>query len=396
MQAYKKLSALFIIVCLVSLLSVGVAQEAAPSQQEPVAAGSGEEGAPAFPYVAEITGDNVNVRSGPGTNYYRSGELDTGARVKVVASKFSWSQIVPPEGSFSWISKQYVSLDTANPTVGTVTGDNVRVYAGSPYREPIHSDTPQLKLNTGDKVKLMGEEKDDYYKIVPPSGAYLWVSTKYTEPLGPVGEVPLVAEKPAEAEGPTAKADDLPTDIRVETMKLKEYYDLQKQSEAERAKPLEQQNYTAIKRALLEMAKRKESGKAARYAEFAVGQIERYELALSVGEELKLQDEHLKKIHQRIEKNRIEKLAQVKELGRFTVIGQFQTSNIYDPLAEPIRYRIIDDSGRTACYAVARGSAAGMNLSQFVGRKVGLKGTIEPHPQTKGALLTFTEIEELK
>ena len=144
------------------------------------------------------------------------------------------------------------------------------------------------------------------------------------------------------------------------------------------------------------MADRKEAGKAMRYAEFSIRQIERYETALSVGEELKLQDEHLKKIEQQIEKNRIEKLAQVKELGRFAVIGQFQTSNIYDPLAEPIRYRIIDESGRTACYAVAAGSAAKMDLNKFVGQKVGLTGTIEPHPQTKGALLTFTKIEKLK
>jgi len=395
MQAYKKLPALFIIVCLVSLVSIGFAQEAAPSQQETVATGSGDEGAPAFPYIAEITGDNVNVRSGPGTNYYRCGRLDSTARVKVVGSKFSWSQIVPPAGSFSWISKQYVSVDAANPTVGTLTGDGVRVYAGSPYKEPIHSDTPQLKLNTGDKVMLMGEEKGDYYKIVPPSGAYLWASTKYTQPLGAVGKVPLVVEKPAKREEPPAKAK-VPTDIRLETVKLREYYALQKQIEAERAKPMEQQNYTAIKRALLEMADRKEAGKAMRYAEFSIRQIERYETALSVGEELKLQDEHLKKIEQQIEKNRIEKLAQVKELGRFAVIGQFQTSNIYDPLAEPIRYRIIDESGRTACYAVAAGSAAKMDLNKFVGQKVGLTGTIEPHPQTKGALLTFTKIEKLK
>jgi hypothetical protein len=313
----------------------------------------------------------------------------------VVGSKFSWSQIVPPSGSFSWISKQYISVDAANPVAGIVTGDNVRVYAGSPDREPIHSETPQLKLSTDDKVKLMGEEKGDYYKIVPPSGAYLWVSTKYTQPLGSVGRVPLVAEKSAKAEKKPAEAE-APTDVRLETVKLREYYALQKQIEAEKAKPMEKQNYTAIKRALLEMAKRKETGKASRYAEFAVGQIERYETALSVGEELKLHDERLKKVYQRIEKSRIEKLAQVKELGRFAVIGQFQTSNIYDPLAEPIRYRIIDDSGKTACYVVAAGSAAKMDLNKFVGQKVGLTGTIEPHPQTKSALLTFTKIEKLK
>jgi len=394
MQAYKKFPVLFIIVCFVSFAAVSIAQEAAPSQQQSAAAGS-EENTPAFPYIAETTSGNVNVRSGPGTNYYRCGLLNTGTKVKVVGSKFSWSQIVPPEGSFSWISKQYVSVDAANPTVGTVTGDGIRVYAGSPDREPIHSEVPQLKLNTNDKVTLIGEQAGDYYKIVPPAGAYLWVSTSYTRPLGPVSEVPMAVEKPAQTEQPSAPVE-VPVDTSFEAMKLKEYYNLQSQIEAERAKPMEQQNYTAIKTALLEMAGRKDAGKAARYAEFAVGQVECCESALSVGEKLKAQDEQFKEIQRQIEKTRIEKLAQVKELGRFAVMGQFQTSNIYETQAEPIRYRIIDDSGRTACYAEAAGSAVGMDLSKFVGQKVGLIGTIEPHKQTKGALVTFTAIEELK
>lgn len=393
MQSHSNLFNLFALVCLVSLASISVAQKAVTSPEESVSAGAVEESVPAFPYVAEITGDNVNIRSGPGTNYYRCGKLNRAIRVKVVGSKFSWSQIVPPAGSFSWISKQYVSVDADNPTIGTVTSDGVRVYAGSADREPIHSETPQLKLSTGDEVTLMGEEEGDYYKIVPPTGAYLWVSTKYTKPLGPVGEVGLVVEQKVKTEEPPVVAL---TDIRLEAMKLKEYYALENQIQAERIKPWPKQNYGAIKRALLEIASHKEAGKAARYSEFAARKIERFEFALAVGEEVKLQDKQLQKIQERIEKARITKLSQVPELGRYAVIGQFQTSHIYGPEAEPIRYRIIDDSGKTTCYAVAAGSATKIDLSKLVGRKVGLVGTIEPHPQTKGALVQFTEIVELR
>ena len=45
-----------------------------------------------------------------------------------------------------------------------------------------------------------------------------------------------------------------------------------------------------------ELASIKDAGKAARYAAFAVGQVERCELALSVGEQLKVQDERLMEI----------------------------------------------------------------------------------------------------
>jgi len=377
MQSHTKIINFFILVCLISL---AFAQEAAGE----------EESIPSFPYVAEITDDNVNIRSGPGTNYYRCGKLNAGNRVEVVASKHSWSHIVPPAGSFSWISKQYVSVDPSNPSVGTVTGDAVRVYAGSDLLKPIHSTTVQLQFNKGDKVRLMGEEMGDYYKIAPPTGAYLWVLTQYTKPLGPVGEVPLLVESKAEPEA------DIPTSIAVESEKLKEYYALAEQIEAERAKPMAQQNYAKVKKALAGLAGIREAGKAARYSEFAIKQIERYELALAVDKEVQLQDSQLQHIFERIEKARAIKLTQVPELGGFTAVGQFQTSKIYGPEEELKHYRIIDDSGQTVCYALPEGSASQVDLSKLVGRRVGLVGTVEPHPQTKSALVRFTKITELK
>jgi uncharacterized protein YgiM (DUF1202 family) len=387
---------LFILVCLISLASVGFGQEAATSPQRSISAGEAKETELAFPYVAEITDDNVNIRSGPGTNYYYCGKLRAGDRVKVVASKYSWSHIVPPAGSFSWISKQYVSVDLDNPSVGTVTGDAVRVYAGSDLLKPIHSTTMQLHLNKGDKVRLMGQEMDDYYKIAPPTGAYLWVLTQYIKPLGAVGEVPLLVEPQTEPKPEAGIPAVVPTSIPVESEKLKEYYALAEQIEAERAKPMAQQNYVNFKKSLAEIAGNKETGKAARYSEFAIKQIERYELASAVDKEVQLQDSQLQRIRERIEKARATELAQVPELGAFVVIGQFQTSEIYGPEEELKHYRIIDDSGQTICYALPESSASLVDLSEFVGRKVGLVGTVEPHPQTKSALVRFTEITELK
>jgi len=387
MQSHTKFINLFILVCLISLASVGFGQEAATSPPESVSAAEVEE---TFPYVAEITDDNVNIRSGPGTNYYRCGKLNAGDRVKVVASKHSWSHIVPPAGSFSWISKQYVSIDPDNPGIGVVTGDAVRVYTGSDLLKPIHSTTVQLHLNKGDKVRLMGEEMGDYYKIAPPTGAYLWVLTQYTKLLGPVGEVPLIVE-------PQAKPPEVvPRSISVDSGKLKEYYALAEQIEAERAKPMAQQNYAKVKKALDELAGNKEAGKAARYSEFALKQVGRFELALAVDKEVRLQDSQLQDICERIEKSRAAELAQVPELGGFTAVGQFQTSEIYGPEEELKHYRIIDDSGQTVCYALPEGSASQVDLSKLVGRKVGLVGTVEPHPQTKNALVRFSEITELK
>lgn len=394
MQSHTKVIYLFILVCSISIASVGLAQEAATSPQGSASAAKAEGNEPSFPYVAEIIEDNVYIRSGPGTNYYYCGKLNTGDKVKVVASKYSWSHIVPPASSFSWISKQYVSIEPNNPGTGVVTGNTVRVYAGSDFLKPMHSTTVQLELNSGDKVELMGEEMDDYYKIAPPTGAYLWVLTQYTKPLGTVGKVEVIVEPNTKPEANTVAV--VPATISIESEKLKEYYTLAEQIKAEQAKPIAQQNYAKIKKALAELAGNKEAGKAAHYAEFAIKQIERCELALAVDKEIQLQDSQLQHISEQIEDACATKLKQVPELGRFAAIGQFQTSKIYGPEESLKHYRIIDDSEQTVCYALPEGAASQMDLSKFEGRKVGLVGTVEPHPQTKGALVRFTEITELE
>ncbi len=380
----------FIIVILASLVSISFAQQAPVVPERPASANDvNAVNILSFPYVAEITGDNVYVRSGPGTNYYDCGKLNKDNRVEVVSSQFSWSRIVPPSGSFSWISMQYVNIDPNNPAVGIVSGDSVRVYAGSDTVKPLYSTTLQLKLNQGDKVRLLGEEEDNYYKITPPTGAYLWVSTEYTRPLGPIGEVEITTEPKAESSDTTMV---VATNLSVEAEKLKEYYALEKQIQTERAKSIDQQNYANIKKALAEIARNKEAGKTARYCEFAIKQVERLELALAVAKEVQLQNAQLQQTKVRIEKARMTRLDEYQELGRFAVVGQLEKFETYGPG----HYRIVDDSGKTICYALPSGSAAEMDLDKFVGKKVGLAGTIEPHLDTEGALVRFTDIVELK
>ena len=381
MQSYIKL---FAIVILTSLVSVGFAQEAATTPSGPAEAET-----PAFPYMAEITGDNVYVRSGPGTNFYYCGKLNKGDKVKVIGKQFSWARIVPPAGSFSWIYMQYVSIDPDNPTVGTVTGDRVRVHAGSDHLKPLYSKTLQGKLDKGDKVKLLGEQMDNYYKIAPLSFSYLWVSINFTKPLKEVKEVTKTVEPPV-VEPTTEPNEVVPEPVSPETS-LEKYRALKEQFEAERAKPIDQQNYADIKEALIKIAGNKTAGKAARYAEFVLKQIKDFELVLEVSKAVRLQNEQLQNIRERIDKARATRLAEFEDLGRFAVVGQLQTFTTYGPG----HYRIIDKSGKTICYALPSGRVSKVKLSRLIDQKVGLVGTIEPHRQTANALVRFTEIAEL-
>jgi uncharacterized protein YgiM (DUF1202 family) len=340
-----------------------------------------------FPYIAELTEDNVNIRSGPGTNFYSCGKLNNTDKVEVVATQLGWSQIVPPSACFAWISKQYVTTDANEPNVGTVNADAVRVYAGSESLKPIHSTTVLVKLNRGDKVALFGQQEGDYLKIAPPPGSYLWISTNYTKPIGPASAVEHPAPTPAL----------VPTNLSVEAQKLTEYYTLEKQLSAEKEKPLEQQNYEALKKAFVEIAGNKEAGKAARYGEFAIKQIEQCELAQRVSTEVGLQDAQFEQTKQKIEQAREAKLAQMKDLSKFAVIGQLQVSSIYGPEEQTRRYRLIDAStGKNLCYAQPTGPAVSIDMTKFIGQQVGLVGTIETAPQVSSVLVRFTEVEEIK
>jgi hypothetical protein len=378
---------LFIIISAV-LVSLGFTQPSAAADSDQQVDTS------SFPYTAEIIGDDVYVRSGPGTNFYHCGKLNKGEKVKVVDKQFSWSRIVPPAGSFSWISMDYVTISPGDPSVGTVTGDNVRVYAGSDFVKPLYSTTLQGKLSKGEKVKLLGEQMDRYYKIAPPPFAYLWVSTQFTKPLPkPVVVTPPAPTTPETKIEPNEPAEvNAPVEIKQEPeapkTPLERYEQLKGQVDAERAKPMDQQNYTELKKELLEIANDKEAGNAARYAQFVVGQIEGYELALAVVKEVKLQNEQLEKINAKIEKAKETKLAEIENMGKFAVVGVFQTYLTYGPG----NYRIVDTDGKMICYALPAGAAAQMDLSGFIGQKVGLIGTIEPHLPTKKALVRFTQI----
>lgn len=375
---------LVIFVCFMSLSALSFAQQGTPSTAD---------AAVSLPYIAEITGDNVYIRSGSGTNYYQCGKLNKGDKVKVISHQFSWSRIIPPAGSFSWISKRFVRLDPNVPTAGVVTGDSVRVWIGSEKYKPMHSTTNMVKLDKGEKITLLGQQQDDYYKIAPPAGEYRWVSTEFTKRLA-ASETPAVAAEPV-VETPV-KTERTAESKVLKDKNLEKYYILAERVKAQQGKPFDEQNYGELKKALSKIAANKKAGKAARYAQFTLKQIERCELAMEVDKTVKLQDTQLKQVQAGIDKAYAARLLEIEDLGRYVVVGKLKILTTY--AAEPAkkRYQIIDDSGKILCLALPSGLAKQLDLSEYMNQRVGLIGTIHQHPQTSGAMVLFTEIIKLK
>ena len=391
------IQALVVLLGVVLILSgTGWAQNDVNQPAKPVVTGVAPKApeTPGSSYLAEVMGNDVRIRSGPSTNHYQCGKLYKGDRIQVVKAEQDWVCIVPPPGCFSWIPMQYVSINLDNPTMGIITGDNVRIYAGSDYVEPMYSTSEQVRLFRGDSVKLLGEEKDDYYKIAPPQGAYLWVSNEFVQRAQPAADRAIVQIGPAQQ--PTGQTPQVQTQPATESELLDAYYALSKLVKAEHDKPMAEQNYAEVKEKLLAIAQNKVAGKAARYADFTFKQVERFELAGTVAKEIELQSKELSKVTEKIDEARQTRLAQIQDFGKFAVIGKLESSSLYGTNDQIKRYRILDGAGKTICYIAPTGAAVGQDLSKLIGKKVGLVGQIEPHEATARAFIKFTEIVPLE
>jgi hypothetical protein len=346
-----------------------------------------------YPYSGQITGNDVWVRSGPGMNFYQCARFYQNEVVEVLGEQAGWSRIIPPKDASCWVAMQYVAVSMLDPHSGIVTGDGVGAYAASDTVAPLHSTEKLALLRRGDKVNLLGQEKEGYLKIMPPRGSSLWVSSKYVQQITRPADA--AGSRSGQAQPGLAAATGPAAEPTAEAQRLKDFAGLQDKFNGERAKPLAEQDYTAIKRSLTDLANDTSAGKAAQYARRLLEQVANCELAKQTAGELDQQDKLLKTARERIDKAHEKLISENPNMGRFCVIGKLETSTIFSGGTQAKRFRVTDDAGKTLCYAEAIGAAAGTDLTGFVGQKVGLVGTIKPYPAISGALAEFTEIVKL-
>ncbi len=350
-----------------------------------------------FPYIAEVTGANINVRSGAGTNYYSCGKISEPMRVVVVDQKYIWSKILPPQGSFSWIYKQYVKLDPNNKRRGTVTAHDVSVYAGAIRRDPVRCETVQLKLNTGDVVEIIGSPDGDYYKIVPPEGASLWTSSQYLKFVRDAAEIELKAPA-ASPKSPNAKTpvpEPIAQQVTPQNRMLENYYDLVRQFEDEKAKPLTQQDYSSVKTKLEKMTSDPNAGEAGSYAKYLLKQIAKCQLGQDSQKKLGEQQKNLEKVLSEINEQWAKRKAKITSLGKFAVTGILKPSMVYKANVMSKRFLIFDKANNPICYAEPTGDALAVDFKDFTGMAVGLTGDIRADSQSNLALVTFEKIEKI-
>ncbi|HEY5313613.1 MAG TPA: SH3 domain-containing protein [Pirellulales bacterium] len=138
-----------------------------------------------FPYAAYVNADEVNVRSGPGDNYYPVMKLNRGDRVEVFRhDPGGWYAVRPPEGAYSWVLAEFIKPGENN--LGVVSGERVVARVGSSFSDV--RDVIQVRLDRGETVEILeakrfntGPGAQTWYKIAPPAGEFRWISGKFVE-----------------------------------------------------------------------------------------------------------------------------------------------------------------------------------------------------------------------
>ena len=358
------------------------------------------------PYLGVITGDNVNIRSGPAEIYYAVGKLHKSQQVVVCGErhgKKNWAMIEPTEQCFSYISKKYVEIqdisDVPDSAVlqetGVVTGNFVRVRAGSIKVPPVNARQVQTKLNFGTVVQIVGE-RDDFYKIASPPGCYFWISLDYIRSIGPVTAEIAVSVRSQVASSISDKPEEKIT-LTEAQLERAEYQELARLFKTEQDKPVLQRELASLQQRLEKLIEDAQTPSVKSLAHRLMRTLARAELARNALKISLSQDERLRITLEEIDK-KVELLVSTRAPAGMkqqenVIQGILAPSAVFTATNQNRRFLVLGDNDRIICYAVC--DIDGPDLSQWLGKKVSLVGRTRFDAFGKTRILYVTGIIEL-
>jgi uncharacterized protein YgiM (DUF1202 family) len=140
-----------------------------------------------FPFLGEVTAQNVNVRAGADISFERIHKLNKGRKIVVVGKQYDWYKIRLPRRAICYISSDYVARDDSD--LGTVIGNNVNLRAKANQNSTILG-----QLDKGEKVKIL-ERIKDWYKIQVPKNCFGWMHARFVSIYSPAKEPSKITEE---------------------------------------------------------------------------------------------------------------------------------------------------------------------------------------------------------
>jgi hypothetical protein len=376
--------------------------------------------------MGEVTGTNVYVRSGPSTNYYPVTRLARGQEVQIIRRKPGWVSIVPPNSTYSLVSKDKVNLLDSGKA-GVINDKRVWAFAGSELSPQRYA--KQVALENNHQVVIVGELLD-HYKIAPPAGAELWVSADYVRSLNPVTPDPEAAQpepreitpqpqpEPTETQPQTEPAPRPATvnpvvtpAVALETAETPDVVEptideavplritsnaqmqaridaLESQIATQTAQDVLLRDYSAIIEGYKAIAEQNTDILARRFGKYRMIHLTRLtQRAVALRELQKLEDE-IRGIRDTFGKERATPQKAPIITRNYDVIGKLVESFAYSSPVGPRRFRIVDSDGataRTVAYIEIE-PTSDLDPKRYLGRHVGvrskskrlLEGAVDP------------------
>ncbi len=373
---------LIVLLCLVMLVSF-----AASAEQK-------------YPYKAYVATD-VDIRSGPGENFYPTDKLQKGETVEVFRrTADGWCAIKPPEGSFSWITGRALKLEDDNLAV--VTQDDVASRVGSSLSDV--RNVIQVRMRKGEAVEILdsnnvpGDKSQVWYKIAPPSGEFRWVMEKYLDKTRPGDEAVGTGspdgfsanasaldglENPSDASqkasSPEYQAELDRIDLSLSMMVVEEPAVWSFDALRIRTESLLDEAGTAADRGRARLL----LSKIARFEDIK----QRYDSVTAMREQNAVSNRFLIGLKQTMDKA----AAMADPDGQFDGVGQLQ--QVFAPKLGSPRYALVDEAGNVRYYVTP---APGVNLQNYVGRQVGITGTRGYMPEQRAQHITARHVSSLE
>ncbi len=116
--------------------------------------------------TGEVMVNNLNVRAGPGDQYSVLGRLSKGAKVYFVSVKNGWWRIEPPlEGSYGWVSKDFLSFKSRDVSAYKDPTALARENTSSPDKKAVSPDSATPVKSVGYLTLLPAEQSPFGYGL---------------------------------------------------------------------------------------------------------------------------------------------------------------------------------------------------------------------------------------
>ncbi len=365
-------------------------------------------GGEAFPYKAYVTAADVYVRSGPGRSYYPTDKLKRGEAVEVYRhDPGGWCAVRPVEGSFTWVSGRF--LRPIEDDLAVVTAEGVSARVGSRFSDV--RDVIQVRLNEGEVVAIVEQpgEGEIWYKIAPPAGEFRWVSAKYLDPDYPHEGVRRAPDRLGVEHSNSAWPWNETNSPRADEESLR--------SKSARPRSLSADQFDAeLERIELELAVmvveeptvwsfgdlRRRTNLLLDRARTAIERGRARLLADRIArfEDIKRRQEAVLAMRERVDSKRriwdglrpgVTERALAGTDGRFDGVGRLR--RVVSSRLDAPRYALMDESEEVLCYVTP---APGVNLHDYIGRRVGVNGTRGYMPEKRAAHVMARHVAPLE